>query len=195
LADGRNGLLKSNDIRKSIDQTLFKITYQKNSFPFSSEYSIFGQSQYSNSNYSAVYYWLKYLKDSTDFTGLTLKAFEKDTAAFFALIRPPFLDSDGSGQWSFNNWKLINSFSDKELSKMILSRDTRGRRAVLFGMYPYVTISPFGEETAMLDVYYKTWYPFTWRLIEFERKHEVHEKKYKTEFKKLKKEILRKISL
>lgn len=189
LSDGRNGSLKSDNVIKSVSQNLFKITYTESFFPFSKEKSIFGTSQYSNCNFSAVLYWLKYFKDSTDFIGLTQKAYYKDTTAFFALMRQPFLDVDGSGQWSFNNWKLINSFSDKELSGMIVNREVKGRLDILKGLYPDVTMSPFGEETNLLNTYYKTWYPLTWTLIEFERKNEIHDKKYDREFRKLKRQM------
>jgi len=191
LSDGKNGLVKSRNIKKSANQDLFKITYPESSFPFSNTPSIFGRSQYSNCNFSAVLYWLKYFKETTDFVALTRKAFNKDTAAFFSLMRQPFLDVDGSRQWSFNNWKLINSFSDKEFSTMIVNGNTKRRIDIVLGLYPDLTITPFGEESNFIDTYYKTWYPLTWSLIEFERGNEIHNKKYYKEFNKLKKKIIR----
>lgn len=193
LADGKNGIVRSNHIKRSMDQSPFKFTYPQNYFPFTTDHTIFGKSNYSNCNYAIIFHWLKYFNDTTDFVGLTLRAYNKDTVALFSILREPFLDTDGSGQWSFNNWKIINSYTDKELSQIILNRNRQGRRYVLDALYSSVVLSPFGEENSFLDLYYSKFYPFTWMLIEFERYYiydNTVNKKYNKEFKKLKKLIL-----
>lgn len=191
LADGKNGIVRSDHIKRAIDQSLFKFAYPQNSFPFTKEPTIYGLSRYSNCNYLVVLAWQKYFNDSTNFVELTLRAYNKDTTAFFFLMKHPYLDSDGSGQWSFNNWKIINSYTDRELSNIILNRNRQGRREILNALYSDIVFSPFGEENSFLDLYYSKWYPLTWMLIEFEiHKTNIGGKKYSKEFKKLKKQIL-----
>jgi hypothetical protein len=190
MPDGRNGAIKSGHIKRAANQALFKITYPEKFFPFTKDPNIFGLSRFSNCNYTAVLYWQNYFKDSADFANLTFKAFNKDTAALFYLMNDLYLDVDGSGQWSFNNWKLINSYSDAELVKIIMERNRSGRKQILCGLYLPITLSPFGEENYFLDAYYSTWYPLTWELYKFETENDDADKIYEKKFKKLRKNIL-----
>ena len=192
FADGRNGLVKAN-ITRSSNQKLFKITYPYDLFPFTKKHTIYGLSMYSECGYAQVIYWLKYFKDSADYSALILKAYNKDTTALFSLVNMPMLDSDGVSEWGFNVWKVVNSYSDKELAQMMINRNRAGRREMLYslsGQRSYAVWTPFGEENDLYWLYYKTWYPLTWKLYEFEMANENKAgNEYNRRFKDIKKQI------
>ncbi len=189
--DGSNGTLNTKNIHKSDNQTFFKITYNIDYYPFAKIPNIYATSKYSNCTYRSISYWQKYFHDSTDFIGLTFKAYNKDTVTLFKLLTFNNLDCDGQGQWSVNNWKIINNYTDKELATFLFNHLDPNRTYYATNLIQgYAIVSGiFGDENNLLLNYYETNYPLVYEIFKLDRYYE--SKVYKAQYKKLKKQLFK----
>jgi hypothetical protein len=186
-ADGSNGRIFSDKVIRSADQTFFKISYSENFFPFAKKPSVYGTSVFSNCTYRSVISWQSHFSDTMDFTGLSEKAYHKDTIAFLELLSHNALDSEGHSQWGYNNWKLINAYTDKELATFLFNRISKNnnRNASQF-ILPYAIQTPvFGDEQDKLLKYYESNYPLTFAVYALEQLSD--SKLFNKKYKKLKK--------
>ena len=185
-ANGRSGQVSSDKIMIALDQAPFKINYDPDLFPFSADTTVYA----SNGFFSAykMMFSFKYLwSDTFNIAAWTRRAYNKDTAAFLALVGRGNYDMEAVGQYAVNNWKIINSWTDMEIATLLIKTNKLNRHRMIYGLINddgYILSTPFDIKTLIL--YYKTYYPLTWGFCELDKYKE--DKNYNKKLNKLKRE-------
>ncbi len=170
MADGRAGYIPGIAVQRAPDTALFKITYSKTLFPFYSDTSNYACARTLDCGWGGMIWWMNackvsYPSDTFSVQYWTRRAFEGDTLAMKTIFQTSFGDVDALGQYNFNKWKIINSWSDSALALFLLGQWKQTGYSI--GEYLMGDIrTPFGEyDTIGLREYYRQFYPICYEML------------------------------
>jgi len=191
MQDGRSGFISSDQIVRSRDTLMFKMTYSDSLFPFYSKTSNWALSHVTDAGWGAANFWIaerltrrevwrgtefwEHSKNDTCFEIVywTKRAVNGDTFALRCLLDETNGEGPAFGQFETNKWKVINAWSDSALAEFAL---TEGRRTWL-GKYNTLKLwdwfidlySPFYDSVSWLHMYYSMYYPMTYSIVMWSR--------------------------